>query len=189
MVDAYSCMFFAIRVQFKWTRVADLVEKRKVFLKKGIAYVPSQHLPPIIFEEFQIRLERALDVCLFLILEKKRSHVDFTSSQWTAQSLPELDEDTRLIPILDNLSQGLIAGISGEWSGATGASGEEITAEMVDELARRHFPACMRNLHESLRRDKHLKHFGRLQYGLFLKVRLDFLSYLITTAIIIPTPF
>ena len=27
----------------------------------------------------------------------------------------------------------------------------------------------MRHLHESLRRDHHLRHFGRLQYGLFLK--------------------
>lgn len=27
----------------------------------------------------------------------------------------------------------------------------------------------MRHLHESLRRDHHLKHFARLQYGLFLK--------------------
>lgn len=27
----------------------------------------------------------------------------------------------------------------------------------------------MRNLHEALRADKHLKHGGRLQYGLFLK--------------------
>lgn len=28
---------------------------------------------------------------------------------------------------------------------------------------------CMSNLHRSLRRDAHLKHFGRLQYTLFLK--------------------
>jgi DNA primase large subunit len=30
----------------------------------------------------------------------------------------------------------------------------------------------MRNLHKTLRREKHLRHYGRLQYGLFLKVRL-----------------
>lgn len=41
---------------------------------------------------------------------------------------------------------------------------------MIDELARKHFPMCMRNLHDNLRKDKHLKHAGRLQYTLFLKV-------------------
>lgn len=75
------------------------------------------------------------------------------------------------MPILDHLSQGFLAGVSSEWSSAsTSADGDQITAEMIDDMARRHFPACMRNLHECLRRDKHLKHFGRLQYGLFLKV-------------------
>lgn len=45
-----------------------------------------------------------------------------------------------------------------------------MTAEMVDDVARKHFPPCMRNLYERLKRDHHLKHFGRLQLGLFLKV-------------------
>lgn len=43
---------------------------------------------------------------------------------------------------------------------------------MVDGLAGKHFPMCMRALHENLKRDNHLKYFGRLQYGLFLKVSL-----------------
>jgi DNA primase large subunit len=81
-----------------------------------------------------------------------------------------MDEDTRLEPILANLSQGFIAGIGSEWSTGENAC-EGIRAEMVDELARQHFPMCMRNLHENLKRNHHLKHFGRLQYGLFLKVR------------------
>jgi DNA primase large subunit len=87
----------------------------------------------------------------------------------TAKALPRMDEDTRLEPILDNLSQGFIAGIGSEW-GASEGTGEGIRAEMVDEIAQKHFPMCMRNLHENLKRNHHLKHFGRLQYGLFLKV-------------------
>ena len=90
--------------------------------------------------------------------------------QMTAKALPFLDEDTRIVPILNNLSQGFLAGVSSEWSTATAGNGDEITADMIDDMAKKHFPACMRNSHECLRRDKHLKHFGRLQYGLFLKV-------------------
>ena len=43
-----------------------------------------------------------------------------------------------------------------------------MTARNVDNLSQ-HFPMCMTHLHRSLRRDSHLKHFGRLQYTLFLK--------------------
>ncbi len=31
------------------------------------------------------------------------------------------------------------------------------------------FPICMRNLHEALKSNHHLKHYGRLQYALYLK--------------------
>ncbi|KAF8636647.1 hypothetical protein AX17_003455 [Amanita inopinata Kibby_2008] len=133
----------------RWTRVPDLVEKRAVLLKGGWAYVPEAEQASIVFQEFETHLERAMEV--------------------TARALPRLDEDTRLLPILDNLSKGFIAGVASEWNNASNNNGE-IKAEMVDDLARHHFPMCMRTLHESLRQDCHLKHFGRLQYGLFLKV-------------------
>lgn len=41
---------------------------------------------------------------------------------------------------------------------------------MIDEMAHKHFPLCMRYQHEELRKRKHLPHFSRLEYGLFLKV-------------------
>ncbi|KAL0946995.1 hypothetical protein HGRIS_013140 [Hohenbuehelia grisea] len=133
----------------RWTRVPDLIERRKVFLKAGWAYVPSREHSSIVFQEFEVCLQKALEL--------------------TAKALPRLDEDTRLVPILSNLSQGFLAGMSSEWTSGT-ENGEDIRAEMVDELARKHYPMCMRYMHDNLRRDKHLKHFGRLQYGLFLKV-------------------
>lgn len=46
--------------------------------------------------------------------------------------------------------------------------GAPITAASIDALSQ-HFPLCMRNLHIQLRKNGHLKHFGRLQYTLFLK--------------------
>ena len=90
-----------------------------------------------------------------------------------------MDEDMRLVPILNNLSQGFLAGVPSEWVNPS-ATGDEIRADMIDDLAKKHFPMCMRNLHECLARDRHLKHFGRLQYGLFLKVRDDTSLWLYT---------
>lgn len=49
-------------LQVKWTSVPDLVEKRRVFLKDGWAYVPSREQSSIVFQEFQTRLEKALQV-------------------------------------------------------------------------------------------------------------------------------
>lgn len=51
----------------KWTRVPDLVEKRKVFLKGGMAYVPMKEQSSIVFQEFQKSLEKALEVNPFYI--------------------------------------------------------------------------------------------------------------------------
>lgn len=135
-----------------WTRVPDLVEQRRVFLRAGKAYVPAREQPAMICAEFADRLERAMLV--------------------TARALPRLDEDDRLSPILAHLGKNFVtpdSAYSGGASGDAAVPGSELTARNVDNLAANHFPLCMQNLHRSLRRDAHLKHFGRLQYTLFLK--------------------
>lgn len=47
-----------------WTRVPDLVEKRRVYLRAGTAYVASQELSSVIFQQFQTDLENSLEVRL-----------------------------------------------------------------------------------------------------------------------------
>ncbi|KAH8652143.1 eukaryotic and archaeal DNA primase, large subunit-domain-containing protein [Xylariales sp. PMI_506] len=131
-----------------WERVPELVESRKVLLKAGKAFVPSREQASMVSAEFTQRLERALEL--------------------TARALPRLDEDDRLTPILDHLSKNFVTPDASYSSSTSAVDGAEITARNVDNLAV-HFPMCMQNLHRSLRRDAHLKHFGRLQYTLFLK--------------------
>lgn len=46
---------------------------------------------------------------------------------------------------------------------------DNISFKEVDALAEKAFPLCMQLLNRSLTTDGHLKHWGRLQYGLFLK--------------------
>lgn len=45
---------------------------------------------------------------------------------------------------------------------------------MVPALADSSFPFCMRSMQEALKSSHHLKHEGRQQFGLFLKVRNQF---------------
>ncbi|CAG9312662.1 unnamed protein product [Blepharisma stoltei] len=44
-----------------------------------------------------------------------------------------------------------------------------VTLENLDMMAHNHFPPCMKRLFSNIKTNHHLKHFGRLQFGLFLK--------------------
>lgn len=131
-----------------WERVPDLVEGRRCFLKGGMAYVPAREQTSMVVQEFTKRLEKALEM--------------------TARALPRLDEDDRLSPILDHLLKNFITPDAAYTGLDSAPAGALPTARSIDTLSA-HFPACASNLHRSLRRDAHLKHYGRLQYGLFLK--------------------
>ncbi|TGJ87883.1 hypothetical protein E0Z10_g835 [Xylaria hypoxylon] len=135
-------------IKVDWERVPDLVESRRVFMTAGKAYVPSKEQSSMVIAEFTKRLDRALDL--------------------TARALPRLDEDDRLTPILNHLSKNFITPDASYVSSSSSVAGADISARNIDALSTQ-FPLCMQNLHKTLRRDAHLKHFGRLQYTLFLK--------------------
>lgn len=63
MVESYK--FIEDLAKVKWTRVPDLIEKRKVFLQGGWAYVPGHEQSSIVFQEFELCLTKALEVTTF----------------------------------------------------------------------------------------------------------------------------
>lgn len=135
-------------IKVDWDRVPDLVESRRVFVRAGKAYVPSKEQSSMVVAEFTKRLDRALEL--------------------TARALPRLDEDDRLTLILNHLSKNFVTPDSSYSSSTSSVPSADISARNIDALSTQ-FPLCMQNLHRNLRRDAHLKHFGRLQYTLFLK--------------------
>ena len=50
-----------------WERVPELVEQRKVFLRRGKAYVPQREQMSLVVAEFTKKLDDALEVCITLI--------------------------------------------------------------------------------------------------------------------------
>ena len=48
-----------------WERVPELVEQRKVLLKRGKAYVPQREQMSLVVAEFTRKLDEALEVCRF----------------------------------------------------------------------------------------------------------------------------
>ncbi|XP_058162908.1 DNA primase large subunit isoform X2 [Dasypus novemcinctus] len=122
----------------------DLFRGRKVYLEDGFAYVPLKDIVAIIQNEFRARLSKALAL--------------------TARSLPTVQSDERLQPLLNHLSHSY----TGQDYSTQGNAGK-ISLDQIDSLSTKSFPPCMRQLHKALRENHHLRHGGRMQYGLFLK--------------------
>jgi DNA primase large subunit len=144
-----------------WEKVPELVEHRKVFVKWGMAYVPIREQMSLVMNEFTRRLEESLEVSSRLL-------GTLLTVQLTSRALPNLDEDDRLAPILIHLTRSFATPDAAYDSSQTLPGQFQATAANVDQLAA-HFPLCMSQLHTTLRSNSHLKHYGRLQYTLFLK--------------------
>eukprot|EP00842_Homolaphlyctis_polyrhiza_P006472 jgi/Hompol1/6826/HPOL_000294-RA len=127
-------------------QVCDLVGRRAVLVIAGSAFVPEHERSTLIVNAFRDALAENLLA--------------------TAKSLPRLDEQDRLIPILNSLSSQYLD--KDYCSTASNSLNGKVRHDQIDSLAI-HFPPCMQSLHQSLRKNAHLKHFGRLQFGLFLK--------------------
>nr|CAH7752526.1 unnamed protein product [Callosobruchus chinensis] len=129
------------RVPF--TDVLSLVRSRRVHISKGFAYIPTQDLVVCIQSKFRAHLSEKLNIY---------NH-----------KIPYMDDD-RINSLLSNLHN-MYTGKSYVDEGDT----EHIDPAHLDPYSKKHYPLCMRHLHEVLRSQHHLKHKGRLTYGLFLK--------------------
>lgn len=86
--------------------------------------------------------------------------------QTTNRALPQLEDDERLMRLLQDFDRRYTGN---DYSQKKSVDGLHITPDMIDELSAKSFPLCMRQLHDTLRTSHHLRHGGRLTYGLFLK--------------------
>lgn len=128
-----------------FSRALELVRTRKAVVYKGYAYVPTLLLDSLLAGHFRMKLSEALAVM--------------------SQHISSIDEDDRLRPFLRQLNS-LYTGE--EYTGSNVAAGS-VKLDNIDNLVKESFPLCMRQLHDQLRSDHHLRHGGRMQYGLFLK--------------------
>lgn len=125
-----------------FTEVLDLVKSRKCFVKNGFAYVSTNDFTSVVANKHE--------KCIRAGLEKAQ------------RLLPEIETDERIFKLVKTLHTSYTG------KDYTVGSGD-VPIEALDELSKKSFPLCMRICHETLRTKHHLKHFARLQYGLFLK--------------------
>jgi len=127
-----------------WIEAVDLVRVRRVLIKGGMAYIPSSELLSLVVGVFRAKLSHNLVL--------------------TCRALPVLEEDSRLVNLVQNLDKRY----TGEDYGASKTAGRVMPQE-VDGLSKRNFPICMKSMQEALTTTHHIKYKARLQYGLFLK--------------------
>ena len=120
------------------------MQTRQVHIEGGFAFVPLQRLVSIIVNRFRTNLSRALVEA--------------------SNSFDHISSDSRIGPLLKNMNQQYVGK-----DFSKGQSVDKLTPDKIDAAAESNMPLCMKHLHNSLKREHKLKHWGRLQYGLFLK--------------------
>lgn len=138
--DVSQTIYF--RVPFE--DAIDLLRDRKVYLSAGFAYVSRKDLSAIITTKFRARLSQHLSM--------------------TCRATSQMKQDPRIVPLLSMLGKQYI-----NPTYQTGKIEGAVTKEQIPQLADRSFPLCMQTLYSGLKADNHLKHSGRMQFGLFLK--------------------
>jgi DNA primase large subunit len=127
-----------------FVQAIDLVAQRACLIKKGQAYVPLPRVVSILAAKFRMSLSRSLVLA--------------------AAAFSTVEEEGRIAPLLKTMNSQMTSRPVD-----TVALGDtDVTAATIDSLASS-MPLCMSQLHAGLKGDHKLKHWGRLQYGLFLK--------------------
>ncbi|KAL3928726.1 MAG: hypothetical protein SGBAC_012523 [Bacillariaceae sp.] len=127
-----------------FTLALDLVQHRQVFLKKGMAYIPETKLVHLVTSKFRAHLSRQLVLL---------------------SSVPTTPALKRTQGFLKNVST--VHAIKDAFATKSDMAANLDPHNVKEHL--RNMPLCMVQLQLALQTERHLKHWGRLQYGLFLK--------------------
>lgn len=130
--------------QVPFTHALDLVQHRQVLVRRGMAYIPESKLVSLVTARFRTSLSRQLVLL---------------------SAVPTTPGLQRTQGFLKNVAT--VHAIKDQFQ-ADGDSLSDLNANNVPAHIK-HMPLCMAQLQIGLQTEKHLKHWGRLQYGLFLK--------------------
>lgn len=148
-----------------FTAVLDLVAQRQCYLRAGQAYLVHARVESLLTSKFRAHLSRTL-------ASMGNAHPHVLGHGHGHGQHSNSPEASRLVPLVTNLSKCMVTAEPGsdQHMLASGGGASALTATNVTQHTP-YMPLCMRQLQSGLQKDKKLKHWGRLQYGLFLKVR------------------
>ncbi|XP_071554134.1 DNA primase large subunit-like isoform X2 [Temnothorax nylanderi] len=130
-----------------FSHVASLIKKRKVFIMQGEAFITEQEMAFVFVSHF-----RRILISGFEIAREARAN------------LCNDERFTRIFANLENVIHTESTILVQEQEIL-----QYVSLNQLDTLAETSYPLCMRVLHRALKKNHHLTHGGRIQYGLFLK--------------------
>jgi DNA primase large subunit len=135
-----------VKVPFK--EAISLVGRRAVFIHAGVAFVPIIELKQIAVAHFRAHISQELNKAF--------------------KYFPQFMKDERLNTMLISLSNHSAIDFN-LYEAKAPNDADKISLADLDFYSRKSFPPCMKSLITAFRNKHHLKHFGRLQLGLFIK--------------------
>lgn len=130
--------------QVPFSDALDLVQHRQVFVRYGMAYVPESRLVNLVTARFRASLSRQLVLL---------------------SAVPTTPGLQRTQGFLKNVVT--VHAVNDQFMTDSGMVTDLNAANVAAHI--KHMPLCMAQLQIAVQKEKHLKHWGRLQYGLFLK--------------------
>ncbi|KAI5965900.1 PRI2 [Candida pseudojiufengensis] len=135
-------------IKLPFEKITQLVSSRSVYLQEGYGYLPTSLQLNLLAIEFQNNLNQ--------ILIK------------TFQAIPRLEEDDRLLPLLNNLSKNF-SNFQYEVDMDSELTSDINALSITSKQIMSHYPLCASHLQKNLMSSSHLKYLGRQQLGIFLK--------------------
>ena len=133
------------RIPFEYA--FNLIPTMQYFLNKGYVYITVAEIFQLVETVFKEKLI------------KKLIHIN--------RNLDRILNDSRIAYLIkDFQAKRDVETLSKSF---TNVSSENISYKDIEAHVERSFPLCMQLIHKTLTKESHLRHIGRLQYGLFLK--------------------
>jgi DNA primase large subunit len=140
------------RIPFEYA--LNMLPTMQYFIHMGYIYITKNEISQIIETVFKENLLKKLNL-MFKNINRITSDKRIS---YLISNIQVKRESNLYLKLADSLSKTF-----------NSVGNENLSCKDIDSLADKTFPLCMQILHKNLTQQNHLKHFGRLQYGLFLK--------------------
>ena len=112
--------------------------------------VPEHLVVELMLRDLKVNVEKWLTV--------------YERVQTTANDTNAFMEDERLLPVLSHLRNLASGQVTVSESNRLSGLRVRLRPEQIDEIAGEHFPLCMQYLHSGLRKNHHLRYYGKFPH-------------------------